>query len=111
MSYWTKKNENSCLQSFYLRSKSSLFLKTCWLFLLLGFGFYDFITSFWTTFLSDLFSEADKLTELQDLLKMMLVEATMKSGSDPGDRLVNASSNGNLQEVREILEANPDKVT
>lgn len=55
-------------------------------------------------------SPADKLTELQDLLKMMLVEATMKSGSNPGDRLVNASSNGNLQEVREILEANPDKI-
>ena len=31
-------------------------------------------------------------------------------GGDPGDRLVNASSNGNFQTVREILEANPDKV-
>lgn len=55
-------------------------------------------------------SPADKLTELQGLLKMMLVEAAKKGGSDPGDRLVNASSTGNLQEVRELLEANPGKI-
>lgn len=47
-----------------------------------------------------------------DLLRMLLLEAvTSKGGSiDPGDRLVNASSNGNLQEVREILEAHPGKI-
>ena len=50
---------------------------------------------------------------LDDLLKMLLlgVGALRGGGGDPGDRLVNASSNGNLQDVREILEANPDKVT
>ena len=42
---------------------------------------------------------------------MLLLGAALKGGGgDPGDRLVNASSSGNLQEVREILEANPDKV-
>jgi len=40
---------------------------------------------------------------------MLLLGAAIRGG-DPGDRLVNASSNGNLQDVREILEANPDKV-
>ena len=42
----------------------------------------------------------------------MLLEAVASKGGsvDPGDRLVNASSNGNLQEVREILEAHPGKV-
>ena len=46
-----------------------------------------------------------------ELLKMLLLEAVMKGGGgDPGDRLVTASSNGNSQNVREILEANPDKV-
>ena len=53
-------------------------------------------------------STADKL----DLLRMLLLGAALRDGGgDPGDRLVNASSNGNLQDVREILEANPDKVT
>ena len=43
---------------------------------------------------------------------MLLLEAVLKGGgTDPGDRLVNASSNGNFQDVREILEANPGKVT
>ena len=43
---------------------------------------------------------------------MLLLGAALKgSGGDPGDRLVNASSSGNLQDVREVLEANPDKVT
>ena len=43
---------------------------------------------------------------------MLLLEAVTSNGGsvDPGDRLVNASSNGNLQEVREILEAHPGKV-
>ena len=41
---------------------------------------------------------------------MLLLDAVLKGGVDPGDRLVNASSNGNFQSVREILEANPDKV-
>ena len=42
---------------------------------------------------------------------MLLQEAvTEGGGSEPGDRLVNASSNGNFQDVREILEANPSKV-
>ena len=43
---------------------------------------------------------------------MLLLEAvTSKGGSvDPGDIFVNASSNGNLQEVREILDAHPGKV-
>lgn len=55
-----------------------------------------------------IFSAGDKASEL---LKMLLLEAVMKGGGgDPGDRLVNASSNGNFQAVREILEANPDKV-
>ena len=55
-----------------------------------------------------LVSTADKL----DLLRMLLLGAALRDGGgDPGDRLVNASSNGNLQDVREILEANPDKVT
>ena len=45
------------------------------------------------------------------LLKTLLLQAVIKGGSsEPGDRLVNASSNGNFQEVREILEANPGKV-
>ena len=49
---------------------------------------------------------------LDDLLKMLLLGAALRGGGgDPGDRLVNASSNGNLQDVREILEANPEKVT
>ena len=49
--------------------------------------------------------------ETTELLKMLLQEAvTEGGGSEPGDRLVNASSNGNFQEVREILEANPGKV-
>ncbi|CAH3156860.1 unnamed protein product, partial [Porites lobata] len=54
-------------------------------------------------------SPVDRAT---DLLRMLLLEAvTSKGGSvDPGDRLVNASSNGNLQEVREILEAHPGKI-
>ena len=48
---------------------------------------------------------------LDDRLKMLLLRAAIRGGKgDPGDRLVNASSNGNLQNVREILEANPDKV-
>ena len=46
---------------------------------------------------------------------MLLLGAALRGGGggggDPGDRLVNASSSGNLQDVREILEANPDKVT
>ena len=55
------------------------------------------------------FSEVDNL---DDHLKMLLLEAALKGrGVDPGDRLVSASSNGNLQDVVEILEANPDKVT
>ena len=55
------------------------------------------------------FSEVDNR---DDHLKMLLLEAAFKgSGVDPGDRLVNASLSGNLQDVREILEANPDKVT
>jgi len=42
---------------------------------------------------------------------MLLLDALLKGSSvDPGDRLVNASSNGNFQDVREILEANPGKV-
>ena len=43
---------------------------------------------------------------------MLLLEAvTSKGGSvDAGDRFVNASSNGNLQEVCEILDAHPGKV-
>ncbi|KAJ7358991.1 E3 ubiquitin-protein ligase mib2 [Desmophyllum pertusum] len=50
--------------------------------------------------------------ELHDLLQALLMGAVLKGGSagDPGDRLVNASSSGNLQDVREILEANPDKI-
>ena len=55
------------------------------------------------------FSEVDNL---DDHLKMLMLEAALNgSGVDPGDRLVSASSNGNLQDVVEILEANPDKVT
>ena len=46
-----------------------------------------------------------------DLLKLLLLQGVIKGGgSEPGARLVNASSNGNFQEVREILEANPGKV-
>lgn len=41
---------------------------------------------------------------------LVLGAAARGGGGDPGDRLVNASSNGNFQDVREILEANPDKV-
>ena len=42
---------------------------------------------------------------------MLLLGAAIRGGGgDPGDRLVNASSGGNLQDVREILDANPDKV-
>lgn len=50
------------------------------------------------------------------LFRMMLLDAVLKGGAggaggaDPGDRLVNASSNGNFQDVREILEAHPDKI-
>ena len=41
----------------------------------------------------------------------MLRKAVIEGGgSEPEDRLVNASSNGNFQDVREILEANPGKV-
>ena len=60
-----------------------------------------------TVSLSDLCS-GDQAAEL---LKMLLLEAVLKGGGgEPGDRLVTASSNGNIQSVREILEANPDKV-
>ena len=42
---------------------------------------------------------------------MLLLDAMFKGAAgDPGDRLVNASSMGNFQNVREILEAHPDKV-
>ena len=42
---------------------------------------------------------------------LQLGAAIRGGGGDPGDRLVNASLIGNLQDVREILEANHDKVT
>ena len=42
---------------------------------------------------------------------MLLLDAMFKGAAgDPGDRLVNASSIGNVPNVREILEAHPDKV-
>lgn len=45
------------------------------------------------------------------LLQMLLLDAMLKGAAgDPGDRLVNASSSGNFQNVREILEAHPDKI-
>ncbi|CAH3028276.1 unnamed protein product, partial [Porites evermanni] len=64
------------------------------------------------TTLSDYCELPSTVDRATDLLRMLLLEAvTSKGGSvDPGDRLVNASSNGNLQEVREILEAHPGKV-
>ncbi|XP_015747588.1 PREDICTED: E3 ubiquitin-protein ligase MIB1-like [Acropora digitifera] len=45
------------------------------------------------------------------LLHMLFLDAMLKGAAgDAGDRLVNASSIGNFQNVREILEAHPDKI-
>ncbi|XP_073251415.1 E3 ubiquitin-protein ligase MIB2-like isoform X2 [Porites lutea] len=57
-------------------------------------------------------SPTNPVDRATDLLRMLLLEAVSSKGGsvDPGDRLVNASSNGNLQEVREILEAHPGKI-
>ena len=62
--------------------------------------------------LSDYREPPSTVDRATDLLRMLLLEAvTSKGGSvDAGDRFVNASSNGNLQEVREILDAHPGKV-
>ena len=70
------------------------------------------LTASESTTLSDYCEPPSTVDRATDLLRMLLLEAvTSKGGSvDPGDRLVNASSNGNLQEVREILEAHPGKV-
>ena len=64
------------------------------------------------TTLSDYCEPPSTVDRATDLLRMLLLEAvTSKGGSvDAGDRFVNASSNGNLQEVREILDAHPGKV-
>ena len=64
------------------------------------------------TSLSDYCEPLSTVDQATDLFRMLLFEAVTSIGGsdDPGDRLVNASSNGNLQEVREILEAHPGKV-
>ena len=64
------------------------------------------------TTLSDYREPPSTVDRATDLLRMLLLEAVTSNGGgvDTGDKLVNASSNGNLQEVREILEAHPGKV-
>lgn len=63
------------------------------------------------TTLSDYCEPPSTVDGATDLLRMLLEAVASKGGSvDPGDRLVNASSSGKLQEVREILEAHPGKV-